>query len=739
MNKDLEVEAATKNWPGNTQPAHYASGFIGLSDLLEIIKRNLITLLGLPLIGLLLGAFIAVKAPRIYVATALLQLDPKPTVAIREIQDPYQPGYGTEKYYNTQLHVLGSRKLSEKLARRLELQLLDEFSGVKPGLISRIRNLSRWLPFLPPAQEKKLSEELVWEIVVARTQAATNVAIVRETNLFKVRFSSLDPDLAARAANSLADIYIEELLQAKLDVTKKATFWLNKNLNEISNALNDAEDALQQYRSSADIVETGGVRNIVQEDLLDASKRLREVQKTRLSLQNLYAEINRAGNSPEALGEVSALLVDPVVKSAADNYFQAQDEVRKLEKRYGSRHPQMATAEARLERAKKTYFDQLRFKAQGAKSEYEIALKDEQELKRQVEQAKKKVQQIESKQYELGVLQREVETNKQLYDLFLSRFKETSSTTSYDQVNARIADPAVTPRAPSRPRKNLLIASGFMFGALLALLVVVLREALRSSIETVHDIEKITSIAVISVLPRMPRSGQKSAAAHWLAGEPKSPFADAIRSVRAALVLSDIDRKIKTIAVTSPLPSEGKSTICSTLATTLAHNEKVLVIDADLRRPSLNKMFGLPKNAVGLTQFLGGHSSLEEVIQKDEKTGVYTLPAGSTPANPAQLLTSNAFRDLLNKLAGEFDRIFIDTPPCGATSDALQIGPLMDGYLLVARSEKTPTRALAGALKQLSIINANLLGIVLNDSSVSLSHGSYGYGYYGNVGYSSKY
>ena len=680
----------------------------------------------------LLGLYYALSQTPIYRATAWMQLDPKPVRTVSELNEVYDPGYNTYQYYVTQSLILTSRKLAVRLIERMNLVAVAEFSESAPPLLYSLQSSLAVLPFIsaPPPPEKP-SDEDRFEHVLTRVRSAISVELAPESTLFRVNFDSQNPQLAAEAANALADLYIEELLEARLEIYRKATDWLTEKLGNITGSLKSSEDKLQEFRNEANVVNVGGARGLLEEELRDLSSRLREAQRDSTQLESTYREIRRAGNDPEALTQVSALLLDPVINEVTERYLTAKNQLDTLEKRYGTRHPTMAEARANMDNARQSYLAQLQIKARSIESQYNIARRNQQQLESQVAGVRNRLKDLDSKQFELGQLQREVTSNQQLYDLFLSRFKETQSNSSSAEVNARIADPAYPPRQKFKPEHaKITIVAGFL-GAILAVLIMLLRELLNTRIETADELEHITHYPVIGVVPIISPAKKLARSAHYLADDAKTPFAESIRSIRTAISLSGQGDNMRCIVITSTEPTEGKTTMSASLATVMASHQPTLLIDTDMRRSRIGSQFGLKsrRDRLGLSEVLNAQCSIEDAMIVDDKTGVHVLPAGAVPANPALLLDSQAFHDLVSQARDQYRYVVIDTPPLAASSDALHIAPHADAFVLVARSQKTHKRALQSSLRQLAMVKAPVFGMILN--GLSYKRGGAYYGYYG--------
>lgn len=661
-----------------------------------------------------------------------MQLDPKPVKTISELNEVYDPGYDSYQYYVTQSLILTSRKLAARLIERMQLDQVDEFSVSGPQPIYRLRSALGALPLLsPPPPPKEVTESELFERVLSRTRSAISVELAPGSTLFKVNFDSQDPQLAADAANALADLYIEELLDARLDIYRKATTWLTEKLGNISSSLKASESDLQDFRDQADVVNVGGTRGLLEEELRDFSGRLREAQRESTRLESTYREIRRAGNDTDALTRISALLLDPVINEVTERYLAAKNNLDTLEKRYGTRHPKMAEARANFENLEQSYLAQLQIKARSIESQYNIARRNQEQLERQVTRVRGRLKDLDSKQFELSQLQREVSSNQQLYDLFLSRFKETQSNSSSAEVNARIADPAYPPRHKFKPEiKKIMMIAGVL-GLILAVSIALLRELLNTRVDTVEELERISHHPVVGVVPAINPAKKLDRSAHYLADDAKSPFAESIRSIKTAISLNGIDNEMRRIVITSTEPAEGKTTLSASLAAAFASGQPTLLIDTDMRRSRITSQFGIKrrKDLHGLSEVLNGQCELKDALILDDKTGVHVLPAGPTPANPALLLDSAAFGQLMEYAQSHFKYVIIDTPPLAASSDALHLAGHADAFILIARSQRTHKRMLQSSLRQLTMVKAPLFGVILNGMTHKNS-GTY-YGYYG--------
>lgn len=717
-----------------------ASELTDFAELWRTISRYRWNVLGVATVMMLLGVLHAVSAERIYRATVTVLIENRPDRPV-QVQEVYDPGYGAREYLGTQFELLRSRELAGRVVDRLDLTRNEEILPLPEDLDWwQLLRAGRWqelLPFLPDEEPIEVAEspDARRERAITVVQKMLTVEPVVMTQLMRVHVASRSAALATTIANTLGDLYVESGLESRLEATERATRWLTARLSDIKTKLEASEQALQEYRERHQLVNVGGSRGLVEEELVDNSRKLREAQRKKTELASAYWKIQQAGTDDRQLQDISALLLDPLVQKASDNLSQARQAVKQLEERYGEKHPQMAAAKVRLEAAGRAYNEQLRLAANGIKAEYEIAAETERAMLGVVTNTKDQIRRLDQRDFEVTGLEREVQTNRELYDLFLKRFKETDTTSSYEQLNARIVDRAVPPTVPFKPDKRKIVTLWALGGLLLGLGLAALRHLLSQSIQSPDQLEHLTQMPVITVLPPVSGLGKKASAPRMVVEHPRAPFAEGVRSIRASLHLSDVDRRMKKVMFTSALPREGKSSIASAFAAVLGHSERIVLVEADLRAPSLKRMFGISAGVPGVVELLSGQAQLKQALFEHEASGIHVLPVAQIPANPAEVVASAAFGKLLDTLAASYDRVIVDTPPCQVAADSLLLAHRMDAVLFVVHGGTTGLRTIQAAIKQLRGAQAPLLGHVLNQVDARKAYGFDGsYYVYGNYG-----
>ena len=703
-----------------------------LVEMLRIVNRYRWQVAAMAGLFAILGTVAAFSATPIYRATTVVLIESQ-TERVAPVEEVYDPGFTSYEYYGTQMELLRSRELVGRVVDKLGLAAAPAPASA-PAAPQRSGWLD-WLPFVGPSAPatppQAASPEQVRENAVGRVLGMLRVEMIPRTQLVKVHIESSSATEAAALANAVGEAYVESGLDSRFEATERATRFLTQRLADLRTKLEVSERALQAYREKHGLVNVGGSRNLYEQELTDNARKLREAQATKAQLGATYWKIQQSGGDEKKLQEIGALLVDEPVQRASDNLLQAEQSVKQLQERYGAKHPQMTAAQARLEGARRAYADALRLAANGVKARYEIAAETARALESVVESDRSQIRKLDERDSELTALERDVQTGRELYDVFLKRLKETDTQTRYDHFNARIVDPAIVPGGPFKPNRQRVVMTWTFVGVLFAFGLIALRHMLSETVRSIEQLEHDTQLSVISVLPRSTDLGGRESVPALCLEQPRAPFSEGVRSIRASLYLSDVDKRTKRILFTSALPGEGKTSVAAGFAVTLGQIERVLLLEADLRAPVLKQVFDIPATAPGLVEVLTHQVKLEQAVFRHQASGIDVLPVAATPANPSEVIASAALQKLIEDLSSRYDRIVFDSPPCHAGSDSIVLANRMDAVVFVIHAGKTSLRAIQTAVKQLRSAQAPLLGHVLNQ--VDARNTSYGYGmeYYG--------
>jgi capsular exopolysaccharide synthesis family protein len=589
----------------------------------------------------------------VYRATTQLLIE-RDNPNIVSIQEVMAVDATSTDYYQTQYEILRSENLSRRVIHRLDLNRHPEF-GVEKSEASA-----------PEVERPEIRERRI----LGNFQKALKINPIRNSRLVNLSFESRDPQLAARAVNTLADEYIRYSIETKINASQEARSWLQTQVDEMQEKVKAAEQAFEDFKQTIP-------QQIMTQ--VESGRATREME-----------------NRPEVVNNV-------FIQELRSEEIKLSAKLAELSKKYGPRHPQMIQLGSELSTL------------QG---------KMDREIKRVV--AAVMVEQ--SPQYLL--LKREAETNRKLYETLLTRLKETTVTENLPQSNIHIVDRGQVPEHPVKPRKRM----NFLLSVMLALATGVsfafFLEYLDNTLRSPEEIERFLEIPFLGTVPAAREGRNGSSIDLIVETAPKSAHAEAYRTIRTGILLSMAEHQPRVILVTSPAPLEGKTTTAANLAVAMAQaGNSVLLVDGDLRKSQLHLLFGLD-DSKGLSSLLIGAASLEYVVQKTSVPLLSVLPAGSHPPNPVELLGSSKMREVVVAALRQFDRVIIDSPPLIPVADSMQLAMACDGVVLVLReSQTTRDQAMIGQ-KRLTDCNAKILGAILN--AVDLTRSYYYYPYYGH-------
>jgi len=707
----------------------------------RIFAKHKWGILGLTFVVSLATALVAYSLRPVYQATATLLVEAQPAkfVSIDAVYNAGAAAYRNYEYYETQRQILTSRTLAEDVVNRLQLWKHPEFDPTQepPSRAPLKLDWSEWLAWLPwrPREGGAPPDEAaVKRATVAAFMGGVNVTSSKSEEVFQVSFQSHDPDLAVQVANTLTTAYIEAGLEARLQMVQKASSWLTERLEGLREKLEESERALQAYRDSEDLIGAEGELDLSSKQLAEISERLVQARTRTSELQALYNQVRQRGAQigGSSTSHPSALQ-NPLVKELKAEESKAERKVSELSKRYGPKHPKMIAAVADLELVRNELRLEIGGFVEGIGKELQIARTNEARLQREFNSLKDSVQDVNRKGFKLQALEREVEANRQLYDMFLTRFKETNVSGNMDTTNARVIDPAVS-SSVVRPKKQRMMLVAVLLALIVGFGLAILIEQLDNTLKSGDEVEQRLGLAMLGTLPliRGLKKTKGQSAGRRFVEDNKSVFAEAIRTIRTGVVLSNLDNPHKVVMITSTVPGEGKTTLAMNLALALAQLEKVLIVDADMRRASIASQFGIAKDAPGLSNLVAGTSDASQCVHSFDDLGLDVLPAGIIPPNPLELLSSQRFSDALEQLAETYDRVVIDTAPTQSVSDALMVSTKASAVLYVVKADSTPHPLAQAGVKRLRQVDAHLVGAVLNQLDTkkwSRYYARYGYSY----------
>jgi succinoglycan biosynthesis transport protein ExoP len=733
------------------QSAELGDGAQGGQQTLDIVEywraisKRRWSILGLTVLVAILAALVVSNMRPLYrgTATLLIEQGKNRTVSIEEV---YSQGLLQREHYQTQVEILKSEELARKAINKLKLVSHPDYDPrqVPPSWLSRITGASA------ANDEIKRTDAEVLKGVVQKFRANLQVQLVRNSQLAQISFVSPDKELAANVPNILAETYIESDLDARMAMTQKASEWLRERMGELRSKVDTAEKSLQDYRDRERIVDAKGLAlSGASRQLEELTRSLVESRQKRAEAEAAYSMVQqvKAGRTQASYDSVPAVLRHPLVQRMKEQEAEADRRLSDAAKRYGPEHPRMVQAKAELEAAKESTRKQVEIVIAGLAKEYEAARANESAVERALGQSKADIQGINRKEFQLGVLEREVQQNRNLYDMFVNRLKETSAAGDLQSTVARVVDPATVPSNPFAPNKQQIVGIAAIVTLILAGMLALLLDRLTNTLNSTSDVENRLGVPALGVLQKIKgfvKKGFVSELAFF--NDTQSTFSEAVRTVRTSVLMSALDDPHKVVVVTSSVPEEGKTTLSFNLACALGQVKKVLLVDGDLRRPKIGKLVNRDSRSPGLADLVAGQAQVSQCVFFDERAGIHILPAGTVPPNPLELLSSRRFEDVITKLKEAFDIVLIDSAPLQLVSDAQVLSQFATSVIYVVKADATPYQVAQNGIKKLRRVNAPILGVVLNQLDLEKAEKYYGeysgyksYKGYKKQGYSKTY
>ncbi len=690
-------------------------------QLWNVFSRRKWAILSLAFITTLLTALVVFAMTPIYQATALVHIQSE-QANIVSIEDVVSIDPRHQNYLNTQVAILRSRPIASKV--------VAANGAPRPSAASTSVGFDwrAWLPFKAPATSGGQANSDPAQAQVDDYLGQLSITPVRGTQLVNVSFASDDPYQAAKFANAHAEAYFESVLDARLSVTQSASLWMDERVADLRENLQDSEAQLQAYREQEKVIDAQGYQALSNLEINDLSTRLvnakRKLSAARISYLQVY------GSQPGAIESVPAVLDNQAAQQFRAIQAAAEQTVAELGKRYGPKHPKMIAAQSDLLEATQNLERQQSDVAGAIRVEYRAAQSEVAALEAELDSAKQQYQAVTRKGADLASLQREVETNRQLYELFYGRMRETAQTGDLKTVNARVVEPAVVPRWPIKPNKKLAIALAFIASLLAGFSAAILLERLNNTVRNSDDVEEKIRLPLLGMVPLLTGKARKQAGLA-LFDNSERVFGEAIRTIRTGISLANIDDPHKIILVTSSIGSEGKSTVAMNLALAFAQVERVLLLDTDMRHPSVASNLGMDRAQPGLSELLARRAAITDCITTLDEYNLDVLGTGTIPPDPLVLLSSSAVSQLIKVLRNSYDRVIIDSPPILPVSDSAVLSTHADSLVYVIKSDATSIRQIKGGLRQLQRFNAPITGVVLNQMNVSKAER---YDFYGGYG-----
>jgi succinoglycan biosynthesis transport protein ExoP len=675
-----------------------------------VLERRWLAISAFLVVLVLTGLYLA-KAPRYYMATARLQIN-------RESDNPLNVREVTVDsrfemdYLQTQYKNLQSRTLLEEVVDALELDKKD--------------------PRYSKAADKNQAITMLMNDV--------SIVPVRMSRLVDVRVEHTDRNQAKLIANAIVQTFRDDNLKQRATASLDALTWLQTQETDTGSKVKEAEDALQTYRIEHNEISLEDSENLVRQGLFAAKNELSRSHLETLQAEQNMAEIENLLASGKSLDTIPQIRDNPTLQKLREDQAVKESALASWLTRYREKHPVIIQARAELVKLQEQMKEEAEATLQAIRNNVEILKKKEEGLVANVEQETQKQQALGALRIEYDALKRDSDTRKAIYGNVLTRRSETELMSRLQANNMRIVDPAVLPLAPVKPRVALTLLFGVFGGMMAGVGLAFFVNYLDDSIKSQDDVETALGLPFLGYVPNIKTNSvvERDLQAH---SHPQSNAAEGFRTIRATLSLTHKADKLRLVSVTSTIPSEGKSLVASNVAIVSAQTGlRTLLVDADLRRPSVHKAYQL-HSPVGLSAFLKGETSdLDEITHKTEVPNLDVICCGAVPNNPSELIGSARMTEFLEKVRGKYDRVVLDCPPISAVSDPLVISAKSDGIIFVTKFNKIRREHAIRSVQRIQNAGIHIMGVVINDIDFEGKDSYYySYYYYQNRYYSSHY
>ena len=706
---------------------------IHLRDYLKVILKRKRIVLVFFITTMVVVLLATLQSTPLYTATTRLKVEQKNGDPLNDV---YRYIRHDPEFLNSQIQIISSQTVMERVVVLLDLE--NTYSRYFPEqdkkspIVDFLKGLFKKSEEdavegdeagpRPMSPEEKLAKGMLDGLKIER---------IRDSQILQVSYTSENPAFSTLVCNMLPRAYIEQLLEMKMTNTEYTLDWMEKKAATERAKLEEAEHSLQDYLIAQDIVTIENRIAIIPERLSQISAELTKAQTRRKELEAVIEQIDRTPKN--SLDTIPAIAGESSLQAIRGQIRAAEQETLTLSQKYGAKHPVRIEAQNMLNELKEKKAAETENIVQRIRNDYQLAVTNQENLKQQLEDTKTEAARLNEKFIQYNILNREIETKKQLYDALVSRIKEQTMTKQIRDVDVYVVEAAKLPEAPSNQNlpRNLLLAAvlGCMGGIGSAFFL----EYLDNTISTAEDAEEKTGIPVIATIPLIDSSQKNPQTV--VADHPASQEAEAYKVARTALSLSTSGGYPRSIVITSTYPGEGKTLTCLNLAAAIAQaGRRVLVVDSDLRRPTLHLAFGI-ENQPGFSEVLTGQCEPAAVIQKTGLANLDILPSGKRPPNPSDLLSSNHAQIIITALSENYDVILFDTPPIGTVSDGVVLAARTEKTLLVTRSRMTRYEDVNREIKRLQEAGNNLMGQIVNAVDTRREGYYYGYGAYRYAGY----
>lgn len=725
---------------------------VHLRDYLRVILKHQWTVITVFAVIVVTVAINTFTATPIYEATTRLVIE-KENPNVVSIQEVMAVDASGTDFYQTQYKIIESRTVAREVLTRLspaQMEMLfpepeaSFLSDLKQTIYGWISSIGSLFKTEDEAMSESVSKALVESSRVSAFIKNIQVSPIRNSRLVDVSFEAEDPVLAANVANTIAAGYIDKNLEIKLAAAQNAVKWLHNRIDEERDKVEEAEQALLRYKEEHGIITdfTSDAENITAQKLAQLNTKVVEAESERVEAETRYNQAAALGGSPDMLGSIPEVLGNELIQQIKEMEVGLYKRMSELSKKYGRNHPQMVAIRSELMSVRERLSQEVNRVINSLQNEYRVALAREESLKAALAQQKKDSLGLNQKAIQYGVLRREAESARHMYDLLIKRFKETALTEDMKTGNIRVIDRAEVPNSPVKPRKKLNLILAIIVGLATGLGLAFFFEYLDNTVKIPEDIKQHLKIPFLGPVPLFETQsagnpGPDGNPALVTLHAPKSSASESYRGIRTNILFSSAEAPPQVVLITSAGPREGKTITTLNLGIAMAQaGSKVMILDCDMRRPQIHKAFGLAKDR-GISNLLVGSEDVDGALVHTPIPNLDVIPCGPIPPNPSEMLGSKRMAALLDRLRKGYTHILIDSPPATAVTDPVILSKSVDGVVLVIRAGDTAREIVRNCVGQFQAVGAHILGAILNGVDIGRDkyyYYQYYHYYYGEDG-----
>jgi capsular exopolysaccharide synthesis family protein len=727
--------------PGGAQPVHLLDRLAAIFKHRRLAGAAFVVVAGV----MMLQTYSQIPMFR---TSARVIIQDERTVAVGSL-NANDPMYwqDSDQYNNTQYSILQSRGLARRVVHRLQLQNHPLFNGTAPRrqgvatmmadarrkISTTVRSMIGRQPVTPPIESPSPDEDAAEAGIISQFLGGVRIVPGVKNRLVDIVYESSDPQFAALAANALAEEYTSQNLDLRLATIQKNLQWLTDEVAKQEQKVSDAEAAMTQYREDQNALSLGDRQNITIARLNALNETVTRQRTERMQKEATYRQLRSIDPASDAADAFPVIAANQGVVETKSKLADLLADKTRLSARYLPSHPEIQKLDIQIKNARETLTAQRARVIETVRNEYETAVAQERSFSGSLEQQKNEAMELDRKSGDYNVLERQAESDRQLWQSLLKQQKELQVVSNSRSNNVQLMDRAEVPGAPFSPNTRREWLTALMAGMLVAFGLAFGIEYLDDTVKTPEDISKRFGLPLLGLVPAI-----RGSRVPLLSETVPHDFGEAFRSLRTSLVFTAGAGEARVIAVTSSQPLEGKTTTACNLATALAlGGSRVLLIDADMRRPGLHQIMGV-ENTIGLSHLLVGQARVREAVQRTSEPNLFVITAGRTPPNPSELLASERMKSFIANLGqGPFEWIVFDTPPVLAVTDAVVLAGLVSAVVFVVGSEMTRRVHAERALATLRAGKPKSIGVVLN--RVDFDRNKYYYSRYYGYNYKSYY